>query len=514
MVNKVIHIKYLFSVLNVILLIVFSNIAYAQTSVTISDTAFFNELKKNIPQVIDSNNRLIVSQARAYSGEIFIDNSNVSNINELVFFESINKITVFNTQLRVFPSISNLKNLEVFICNGNQLTEIPDFSKNVYIKQIIITNNKITSLPIISDFRNLEHFDVSYNKIQILPLFSNLPNLRSIVAFHNNISVITSFENVPNLNQLVLDSNNLSSLEQVYKIQSLKRLYLRGNKLTFSELNKLTNHNSYLSFIVFPQDTIGERKKIQFFNLNSKSLKLDNISDVESFAFDWYKNGSYLKSINGVDSLYFTNLLLSDTGNYTCVVKCINSNSPYFNKTVTYNFINLKFATCNSFNTLNFSVLKNDCKAGTDILIEESFNLGAYGPYNYTLMHDSLNLIFNYSNPKIKNLTSGIYSISIEDINKNCKVNIPSFIKIDTIANCITKNNNEYFTPDGDGINDNFYIDVEGVAHIFNRNGLLIKTIKTPAIWEGTDNNGILQDLGYYVIVLNNKQKIFINLLN
>jgi gliding motility-associated-like protein len=516
MINKVIHIKGFFRVLNVILLIVFSNIVYAQTTVTISDTAFFNVLKKNIPQVIDANNKLIIAQAKAYTGDVYIKNVNIQNIDEIKYFESITKLTVTETKLSVFPSISSLKNLEQLSCYTNKLTQFPDISSNFKLKVINCNNNNISVLPALSGLTNLQGIEFTNNKVQSIPLFTNLPNLVSIVGFNNKVNSIASLDNLPNLNILILENNELTSLDKIYNIQTLTNLNVKGNKLNFTELNKLKSHPSFSSFFIFPQDTVGTEKYVQFFNLNPKALHVDNIPTPSEYDYDWYKNGIYLKTINGVDSLNFTNLLLSDTGKYTCVVKCINSNSPYFNKTITYNFIHFEFSTCKTFTTFNYNVINKNCKTGTDIEIEETFNLGAYGPYNYTLVHDSLNQTLNFSNPKFLNLSSGVYSITIEDINKNCKVNIPSFIKIDTIANCITKrnNNNEYFTPDGDGINDDFYIDVEGVAHVYNRNGMLIKTIKTPATWDGTDNNGNLQDLGYYVIVLNNKQKIFLTLMN
>ena len=172
MINKVIHIKGFFRVLNVLLLIVFSNIAYAQTSVTISDTAFFNVLKKNIPQVIDANNKLIIAQAKAYTGDVYIKNVNIQNIDEIKYFESITKLTVTETKLSVFPSISTLKNLEQLGCYTNKLTQFPDISSNFKLKVINCNNNNISVLPALSGLTNLQGIEFTNNKVQLLNLVS------------------------------------------------------------------------------------------------------------------------------------------------------------------------------------------------------------------------------------------------------------------------------------------------------------------------------------------------------
>jgi len=511
--------KYLIlKVLALALLLMVKQITYAQTTVAISDTAFLNVLKKELPQVIDANNKLIVAQAKAYTGLLTIKNSNIQNIDEIQYFESVTKLTVTETKLTIFPSIANLKNLQILRCITNKLTQFPDFSKNTKIQEIQCNNNQITSLPNIANLDSLQVIDISNNYIKTLPLLTNLPNLKSIILFNNDISAINSLANLPKLQVLMLENNSLTSLDNIYNIQTLTNLNVMSNNLSFLELNKLKTHTAFSSFLIFPQDTVDKVKNMQFFALKPKAIRLNNVPNPIDYDFDWYKNGIYLKTVNGVDSLYFTNLLLSDTCKYTCVVKCTNSTSPYFSKSVTYNVVNLKFGVCKNFNSVSYQITNKDCKTGTNIVINENFDLGAYGPFIYTLKNDTSITSQTYTSNQISNLSTGLYAVTIQDINKNCQVNIPSSIKIDTIAGCTAKtviinNENNIFTPNGDGKDDSYFIDVKGSAHIYNRSGKLIKTLTTPSTWDGTDHNGVLQDLGYYVIIIKGEIKQYITLV-
>lgn len=61
----------------------------------------------------------------------------------------------------------------------------------------------------------------------------------------------------------------------------------------------------------------------------------------------------------------------------------------------------------------------------------------------------------------------------------------------------------DYFSPNGDGVSDTYYIPYAGKADIYDRNGKHIKTLTTPAFWDGTNNGGELLPPGIYFLNVN-----------
>jgi gliding motility-associated-like protein len=60
-----------------------------------------------------------------------------------------------------------------------------------------------------------------------------------------------------------------------------------------------------------------------------------------------------------------------------------------------------------------------------------------------------------------------------------------------------------YFTPNGDGVSDLYYLDHSGKTSIFDRSGKLIKAMSTPAYWDGTNETGEVSAAGIYFLVSN-----------
>jgi len=69
------------------------------------------------------------------------------------------------------------------------------------------------------------------------------------------------------------------------------------------------------------------------------------------------------------------------------------------------------------------------------------------------------------------------------------------------------------FSPNGDGIMDNYFIPESGSIQIYNSSKKLIRTMSVPAAWDGTTNEGSLADAGYYVIVINGSSSIGVSLM-
>jgi len=71
-------------------------------------------------------------------------------------------------------------------------------------------------------------------------------------------------------------------------------------------------------------------------------------------------------------------------------------------------------------------------------------------------------------------------------------------IKPQCQSNCET-----YFSPDGDGITDVYYLEDSGKTSIYDRSGKLVKSIATPAYWDGTNEKGEPSAPGIYFLIAN-----------
>lgn len=60
-----------------------------------------------------------------------------------------------------------------------------------------------------------------------------------------------------------------------------------------------------------------------------------------------------------------------------------------------------------------------------------------------------------------------------------------------------------YFSPNGDGIGDTYFLDHNGKTTIYDRSGKLVKAMPTPAYWDGTNEKGELSAPGIYFLVAN-----------
>ena len=59
----------------------------------------------------------------------------------------------------------------------------------------------------------------------------------------------------------------------------------------------------------------------------------------------------------------------------------------------------------------------------------------------------------------------------------------------------------DFFTPNGDGVDENIEITVEGESQIVNSGGQKIKIIFGGDIWDGTNDSGVLQPSGVYLVI-------------
>jgi hypothetical protein len=99
-------------------------------------------------------------------------------------------------------------------------------------------------------------------------------------------------------------------------------------------------------------------------------------------------------------------------------------------------------------------------------------------------------------------LKEGRYRVYAED-GRKCIARWPKELII--LKDCLT--DNPVFSPNSDGMDDDFFIPYEGLVTIYNKNGRMIHQFQGPAYWDGTDDRGAKLPLGIYLMVTGSEAK-------
>ena len=109
---------------------------------------------------------------------------------------------------------------------------------------------------------------------------------------------------------------------------------------------------------------------------------------------------------------------------------------------------------------------------------------------------------------RVDNLREGDYILTIEDAD-GCIAAVEHAISIR--KDCLK--DYPVFSPNTDGLDDDYYIPYEGKAIVYDRNGIERTEFMAPAYWDGTDNNGKPLPMGTYLIIVDKKEVINITIV-
>ncbi len=125
-------------------------------------------------------------------------------------------------------------------------------------------------------------------------------------------------------------------------------------------------------------------------------------------------------------------------------------------------------------------------------------------PYTYRFK----NLVSNQILMNPESLREGDYMLTISDAD-GCRVSDTRVISIR--KDCLS--DFPVFTPNTDGMDDDYYIPYEGEAVVYDRNGTERHKFMAPAYWDGKDSNGDPLPMGTYIIVVGKKEMINITII-
>ena len=153
---------------------------------------------------------------------------------------------------------------------------------------------------------------------------------------------------------------------------------------------------------------------------------------------------------------------------------------------------------------LDYQFADADCwKDGQIVINQVATNYGALG-LNYSLVNKLNNQVVQ----DFENIQGGLYQLELTN-EDNCTAFFDEEITI--LQKCLE--DYPVFSPNHDGLEDEYFIPYEGSVQILDRNGLLVQELDTPAYWDGTDREGNLLPMGNYLIVTDSGRPVNITIV-
>ncbi|MFN6945515.1 MAG: gliding motility-associated C-terminal domain-containing protein [Cytophagaceae bacterium] len=151
----------------------------------------------------------------------------------------------------------------------------------------------------------------------------------------------------------------------------------------------------------------------------------------------------------------------------------------------------------------SYTLHENNCNEPVSVIFENTEQSNT--SLTFILQNDAGEEF--HSSENIAEVMEGNYSLIVTD-NGSCTQAFRNYISVPRPFGC-----DQAFSPNGDGISDTYYISTPGTARIYNKQGMLIKEIQTPAEWDGTDTQGNLSKSGLYAIVVNEHVVMHVSLI-
>ncbi len=144
------------------------------------------------------------------------------------------------------------------------------------------------------------------------------------------------------------------------------------------------------------------------------------------------------------------------------------------------------------------------CWVDGNISISSASVINNVGETRYQLRNTINGRVYN----TVENIPEGIYSLEVVD-QRECVASYNDPITI--IQRCLE--DFPVFTPNGDNIEDSYFIPHEGSVKIYNLDGKLVRELNTPAYWDGNDGAANSLPMGTYVIISDNDRIVNITIV-
>ena len=170
-----------------------------------------------------------------------LDNNKIKDISALQDLNHLRAVSLENNNITKLDALSSKNELERLFLSNNSGLELATL-KNDSLEQLTVNNTNIRDLSVVSNLPKLKKIVANDNKITTLSHLKNAKVLESVEVNNNKIDSL-DFEN-STITSLEIKNNKLEDINNVHKLFALENLDASGNKISefpSNKQNKLIN---------------------------------------------------------------------------------------------------------------------------------------------------------------------------------------------------------------------------------------------------------------------------------
>ena len=280
-------------------------------TVNIPDPAFKSTLINNAAVNTDIDREIQVTEATAFTGQLFISDASIANLTGLEAFTAIDSLYLYYTAVTSLDVTSNT-DLIYLNCNNNQLTSL-DVSANTALIELYCNYNHLTSLDVSANTA-LTKLNCNYNQLTSLDVSANAA-LTLLYCYNNQLTSLDVSSNMA-LSTFYCNNNQLSSLNFSTNLTFLNCEYNQLSSIDVSANAALwylvCDHNQLTSLNVKNGNNANFFAFDATFNSNLTCIQVDNVT---------YSNANWSAGKDAIAS-FSTNCgvtAVPDVGNLTTI---------------------------------------------------------------------------------------------------------------------------------------------------------------------------------------------------
>ena len=170
-----------------------------------------------------------------------LDNNKIKDISALQDLNHLRAVSLENNNITKLDALSSKNELERLFLSNNSGLELATL-KNDSLEQLTVNNTNIRDLSVVSNLPKLKKIVANDNKITTLSHLKNAKVLESVEVNNNKIDSL-DFEN-STITSLEIKNNKLEDINNIHKLSALENLDASGNKISefpSNKQNKLIN---------------------------------------------------------------------------------------------------------------------------------------------------------------------------------------------------------------------------------------------------------------------------------